>query len=344
MLSSLSALLPIALYLLLMRAFDAFSMVKWRSIGLWLLWGAASALSVLALSRGYQFLNGGQPWHGAWISPLLEEGLKVAPLAAMVLRRRVAFLAETLLFGQAIGGGFALVENLIYLTAFPDMMVGTALVRGLGTTLLHMGCTSVAASLVLSVKMLMAQRRRVDTPLLLHPLSCVCLLPSLLIHIAHNTLQADPMTQVVSLIVLFFALFYLLSIINERIIIRWLDISINDDVALLGALRQGRLMETKGGQYLCSLRERFDQLTFFDMTAYVLLYLQLLIAAKSRMMLQDAGIDMPLSDEERTLRREQIAELETLSRRIPRMGHAVLQPLIHASDQNRWALSTWKSC
>ena len=334
MLATLSALLPIGLYLILMRAFDAFSMVRWRTILHWLLWGAASALCIWGCVKGMQAVSG-QTWQAVWISPLLEETVKLLPLYIFIRRRRVAFLAETLLLGQAIGGGFAMMENIIYLQAFPDMQVLTAVVRGFGTTMLHMGCTALAASSVLSWLMYadstMAEGRLRTTA---RQLSWFLALPSVGIHVGHNSLGMNPMTQMLLVVVVFFVFFYLLSLINERLIIRWLDVSINDDIKLIAAIREGCLAETKAGQYLCSLRELFDPLVFFDMTAYMLLYLQLTVAAKSRMMLHDAGLDMPLSEDERQLRREQLTELHTLAKRIPRMGHAMLQPLIHASDQN----------
>ena len=340
MLNYLSALLPIALYVIVMRAFDAFTMVRWRSILLWLVWGVLSAFLILGLGWLTAQLNDGSTLIKGWISQLTEELIKILPLALLIQRSKVAFLAETMLYGVAIGGGFALVENPIYLNAFTDMTTATALVRGFGTTLMHMGCTALAASLMLSAMMLMAQtvgkgRRRMLSAML----TWLMLLPSMGIHIAHNILSLNPMTKAIALMIAFFMLFYLLSWVNERLIVQWLDISINDDIKLIAALQEGRLEETKAGQYLCSLRQRFEPLVFFDMTTYVLLYLQLLITAKSRMMLHDAGLDMPLSDKEKQKHHEQLVELHTIANRIPRMAHQLLQPLIHASDQNRWALN-----
>lgn len=335
LISLLVALLPIGAYLVLMHAFDAFSMVRWRTILCWLLWGAASAVLVWGIGQGLKTGGNGLLHWTPWMSPLLEETVKLLPLFVLILRRRVAFLAETMLIGQAIGGGFALFENAFYLHSLPGMGLLTVAVRGFGTTMLHMGCTATAATLILSCSMLVAQHlpRAGKMPLLL---SFLLVVPSVAIHTVHNTAGLNPVLQMLSVVVLFFVIFYGLSWINERLIVRWLDATIVDDVELIAALRQGRLSETKAGQYLCSLRSRFDPYDFFDMTAYLLLYLQLTMAAKRRVMLRDAGLEaeMPLTREERMQNQAMLAELKELARRIPRLGHTLLQPLIHASDQN----------
>lgn len=344
----LITLVPILLYLLILRAFDAFSLVRWRSIALWLGWGMASALLILGIVKVAH--SSGHAWTSPWVSPLLEEWLKALPLLYFTVKRKVVFTAETQLLGEAIGGGFALVENVIYFQHFHHMSVATALVRGLGTGLMHMGCTALVATLtLLIIQHLIQQRSSVAqatySPMLTavpsHMVFAVTpflFVPSVALHTFHNTTSLSPMTFMVCMILVFFLAFWLVSRWGERNILRWLDVSISDDVALIAALREGRLEETKAGAYLTALRDRFQPLVFFDMCVYVQLYLELLIDAKARLMLHDAGISQEETIEQKSDRQARLVELDALHKRIPRLGLLLLTPLTHSTDQDRWVL------
>ena len=90
--------------------------------------------------------------------------------------------------------------------------------------------------------------------------------------------------------------------------------------------------------YLETIRERFDPLVFFDMCVYVQLYIELLIAGKSRLILRDAGLQVEMSAEEKRMHTEKLTELRAISARIPRVGHYLLRPILHTSVKNRWAM------
>jgi len=53
--------------------------------------------------------------------------------------------------GFAVGTGFALVENLYYLRLAPDAGMGTWIVRGFGTAIMHGGATAIFAVLALAM-------------------------------------------------------------------------------------------------------------------------------------------------------------------------------------------------
>ena len=50
---------------------------------------------------------------------------------------RIGYKLDAVISGFAIGAGFSVVENIIYLSIFPDYGAGTWLVRGLGTAVMH---------------------------------------------------------------------------------------------------------------------------------------------------------------------------------------------------------------
>ena len=328
---ALLSLVPIALYLVVLRSFDAFSMVRWRTILCWMAWGVASALLTCGLVKLAHAT--GHAWTAPWVSPVIEEVLKALPLLYLVWRRKAVFTAETQLFGEAVGGGFALVENVIYLLHFPHMDFATALVRGLGTGLLHMGCTALVATLTLVCVQHLSRRHRAGIGL-----APLFFLPSVAFHTFHNVADVSPMTFMVLMMLVFFVTFYVVYRIGERGVVAWLDVSMENDVKLIAALREGRLAETKAGEYLTQLREHFEPLVFFDMCVYVQLYLELLIQSKARVMLRDAGIEQPMTPEQTEARKARLAELDAIRHRVPRMAIHLLRPLVHATDKDEWAV------
>ena len=333
----LAALLPIILYLGVLQIFDAFSMTRWRRLAGHFLWGAACTLMVYAIAQLWRHFHDGRPWTGLLPSVLLEEGLKSSLLIVLIARRRIAFLAEAQIYGQAVGAGFAFVENILYLSMFPDMETGTAIVRGMGTSMLHMGCTSTAASLWLLLPW--SEGRSTHDVLRNYASGILLLIPSVAIHYIYNMWLFSPSVQLLCVVTTFFLVYVAVGRFNERQTLRWLDVSIQTDVILLQALHEGRLCDTPSGKYLASIRQRFHPLVFFDMCVYVQLYLELLVAGKSRMMLRDAGIHVEVSEEEKTRQKEKMAELNALSSRIPLVGHHLLRPVLHTSAKNRWAMS-----
>ena len=335
-LPALAALLPIVAYLGVLQIYDAFSMTRWHRLASHALWGAVVTLITYAIVVIWRYFNDGQPWAGLLPSVLIEEFLKAAVLIFLVSRRRIAFLAEAQIYGQAVGAGFAFVENILYLSLFPDIGIGTAIVRGMGTSMLHMGCTSTVVSLWLLLPW-NEETQRYDIRWN-YLFGILLFIPSVAIHYVYNMWLFSPAAQLLAVIAIFFLIYSIVGLISERLTLRWLDVSIQSDVVLLQAIQEGKLCDTHSGMYLETIRERFDPLVFFDMCVYVQLYIELLIAGKSRLMLRDAGLQVEMSAEEKRMHTEKLTELRAISARIPRVGHYLLRPILHTSVKNRWAM------
>lgn len=321
----LISLLPIACYLFLLRETDAFRMMQWRRVMYSIAYGMACAAILWAISFCWKALHDGQGWQTTWISPTLEEILKALILLFFISKQRMAFLCEAMIYGASVGGGFALLENILYLQFAPDMALGTAIIRGFGTALLHMGCTAFIASLALVISRWWR---------------LFAFIPSILIHWLHNMQLFIPFVQLFVVVVVFLLLFMLIDIINNHRITRWLDSTLNDDVNMLLAFRRGELANTRAGQYLKEIGGHFEQEVFFDMIVYVRLYIELSLAAKSRLMLRESGLETPESEEQRELREANIEELRQLRLRIPRLGRRLLMPIVHENTANEWAINS----
>lgn len=321
----LISLLPIACYLFLLRETDAFRMMQWRRVMYSIAYGMACAAVLWAFSLSWKALHDGQGWQSTWISPTLEEILKASILLFFISRQRMAFLCEALIYGASVGGGFALVENILYLQFAPDMAFGTAIIRGFGTALLHMGCTALIASLALVINRWWR---------------LLAFIPGILIHWLHNMQLFTPFVQLFVVVVVFLLLFMVIDIIDSHRITRWLDSTLNDDVNMLLAFRRGELANTRAGQYLKEIGGHFEREVFFDMIVYVRLYIEMSLAAKSRLMLRESGFETPETDEQRELREANVEELRQLRLRIPRLGRRLLMPIVHENTANEWAINS----
>lgn len=81
------------------------------------------------------------------VAPLAEELMKVAGILAV--RIRIVEVEDGIIYGAAIGLGFAATENIIYFSAAIAEagaigLAGTAIVRSLTSTLLHLGATGLS--------------------------------------------------------------------------------------------------------------------------------------------------------------------------------------------------------
>src|SRR5207249_8011535 len=114
-------------------------------------WVVMAVLGGMAIAGIAYFINGALlerfdfHLYTRYGSPLIEEGLKALVIIALIRAHRIGFLVDAAIFGFAVGAGFALIENLYYLHLVADATVGTWVVRGFGTALMHGGATAIFA-------------------------------------------------------------------------------------------------------------------------------------------------------------------------------------------------------
>ena len=311
MLNYLTSILPIAIYIVVLMLLDSFRLVKARMLAVCIALGIISC----AMSALITWNIDVAPW-----TISIEEILKGLMVLALTMRKRIVFFVEAMVYGATVGSGFALAENILYLQSIPDMMPGTALFRGLSTSLLHMGCTALMAAAILDTKY-----ARKALAFIIVPVA---------IHYVYNMMIVEPLIQMTVTILTFLAIFVIISNYNERRIYRWFDHSITFDIKLLGAIREGKLIDTNTGKYLQLIKKQFDPEVFFDLICFVQLYLELVIEGKSRMLLEEEGLARPLTAEEQTQHKEKVTELKQLRKNIGLLGEYLLRPVIIIQDQD----------
>ena len=315
----LVSVIPLLLYLLVLKSLDSFRIVHWRWLVVCMAVGCGSCLVAWSFSEMSAALS--VPFY----APLIEEILKALVALCAMRLFRIVFFAEALCYGAAIGAGFSLVENIIYIYFSPDMLFATALFRGLGTSMLHIGCSSLFL-----VLWLLAKNNSWKTVFRLWGI-----LPCILIHALYNLHHFQPLVQMVAVVVIFLVIFLCVSNYNEKCIGKWLDQSMMYDIDLLSAIKDGTLPDTKAGQYLMSVKEQFDPYVFLDMICYVQLYLELTITAKSRMMLRESGLIDAESEDDKSQRTAMLKEFNTLRGNIGKMGEIILHPIVKMTAEDK---------
>ena len=327
MLYYLIALLPILVYLLIIKAMDGFSISSWNRLLSWVIWGAAFCGALFEFS----VLTGRDLW---WFAPFVEEFFKALPLLIAIRREKIAFFSECLIYGTSIGAGFAFVENIIYVSLLPDFSLGDALLRGFGTTILHMGCTALVSTLALVLMRVLWEKKNFAIVLAF----ILAVLPSFGIHFLYNCFLLPEFLQLVIVIIVMMALFKTIYHVDERLIHKWLDSCIANDITLLASIKEGKLRETPAGQYLMETRKKFNPEVFFDIITYLGLYLEMSISAKSRMIMKEAGFDQPLDPQTHEKNVSCLEELKALRKNIGLQGLMVLSPIINEKAVDSWVL------
>src|SRR6476619_7601800 len=144
--SALVALLPVIVFLAALLWLDSYKLLAPSSvvavIGAGAVMAAASyPLNAFLLGR----LDIGLPAFSRYVAPLTEELRKGIVVPALVRMHRIGFLVDAAIYGFAVGTGFALAETLYYLHLATEAGMGTWIVRGFGTALMHGGTTALFA-------------------------------------------------------------------------------------------------------------------------------------------------------------------------------------------------------
>ena len=330
------ALFPVVLYIFVVYTLDNFSLVGIRDLVLLVGAGLLAAAACFGLFRLTD------PFVSERVSdylyPILEEAVKALPLWWLARRKKIAFFIDSVICGAAVGGGFSILENILYLL-MGNLGIGTALFRGLEVALIHMGCSAiVAVALMFTVRLLERRHARLPVKKSDITMSLFLFFVAAILHILHNYLHPDPLLQFV---VVFGSLGGLLVWVYQYdgdMIHRWLDRGLDKQVALMMDIQQGHLGETKTGQFLLSIKENFPAEVYFDIICYVQLYIELAVAAKSRFMTREAGLDEPLDEAARSRYLEQYAEFKNLEKALGKSARMTVAPVVKFYPADRKAL------
>jgi len=330
----LVALLPVVIFLIVLIFLDSFKLVHLSLLLLCLLWGVIVAGAAYFINNGLMGLISSDPERSVdilskYIAPVIEETLKMILLLILISRGRIGFMIDGAIYGFAIGCGFALLENIFYLYQVNSPNILLWMVRGLGTAIMHGGATSVLAIIVMNAY---DRQRRLWLAVLRG------WLVALIIHAFYNQFVLPPLVMMAAVLVVVAFTEIAIFRLNEGSLRHWLQLEFDSEVKLLAMIRKGRFSQSKSGEYLITIKNRFSQLVVFDMLAYISLYLELSIKAKGNLMLHEAGLPVP-KDKTTPAR---LSELQSLEKNIGRTGLLAISPILRTSKKDIWKWSVLK--
>jgi len=328
-LPALVGLLPVATFLAALLYLDSYKLVKISTVVAVVACGAAVAgagylVNAWTLNRlGIDFVP-----FSRYVSPIVEESLKGLVILALIRAHRIGFLVDAAIFGFAVGTGFALVENTYFLNIVENPGIGTWIVRGFGTAIMHGGATAIFA--VMGVAMLeAASGARLRMQALVPGLGV-----AIMLHSAYNHLLTSP--RAATLIALFSvpALLYVVFQRSEKAVGKWLGQGFDADTEMLELINSGRLSGSPVGQYLHTMKDKFRGPVVADLLCYLRLYTELALRAKGILMMRENGFEVPVDEPTRA----KFAELTYLENSIGKTGLLAIQPMCHMSHKDLWQL------
>ncbi|MEO8485229.1 MAG: PrsW family glutamic-type intramembrane protease [Betaproteobacteria bacterium] len=325
---ALVGLLPVLLFLATLVWLDSYKLVSMRLVVLVLACGVAVAVACyfvngeLIARSGLDFAT-----YSRYVAPAVEELAKALVVVALIRLNRIGFLVDAAILGFAVGAGFAILENLQFQRMLPDAGVGTWIVRGFGTAIMHGGATAIFAIMAVA----MIERLGGGKPLALVP----GLALAILLHAAFNRLADYPLVATLAVIVVLPALMAAVFQRSERAVGDWLGRGFDTDTAMLASIHSGNFADSPTGRYLDSLRTRFKGPVVADLLCYVRIHTELALRAKGVLMMRENGFDMPVDD----ATRDKFAELAYLEKSIGTTGLLALKPMLHMSQRDLWQLT-----
>lgn len=326
------SLLPVLLFLFTLYLLESFKLVSRKTLILCLIWGTiAAGLSYFINSWFIKIFFLRFDIFSKYLAPFTEEFTKIIIVIYLISRQKIGFAIDAAIYGFAAGAGFALAENMVYLIRAgfeSDMIIW--ILRGFGTALMHGGCTSLFAMiLIISI-----QRDKSIQLAIIPGFFAAYILHSLFNHFFLNAYLQTAMILVV--LPLAFGVVFRKS---ASLLQNWLEIEFSSEIDLLRMIKQGSFSNTKSGNYLMSLKKYFSPEMILDLYCYISLYLELSVKAKRNLMLRESGF--PVVEESDI--DQKLNELNQIRRQIGKMGEMAIQPLVRMKYRELWKLNQLKN-
>ncbi len=327
MLHALLGLIPVCCFLAALVYLDSYKLIPMRWIATTILLGCIVAiisypLNIAALAT----FDIGFVEYTRYVAPVLEEALKALVISMLMRGNRIGFLVDAAIFGFAVGAGFAIFENLFYLQRLPDTQLGTWIVRGFGTAIMHGGATAIFA--IVSHALVGQYPARVGA----------ALIPGFVIAvIIHSIFNHFFFSPIVNTLVVFAGLPVIFAVVfqqSEKSVSEWLGMGFDADTELLELINSGGLSTSRVGLYLHSLKEKFDGPVVVDLLCYLRLHTELSIRAKGLLMMRESGFANKTGEETKA----KLEELKFLEDSIGTTGLLAMRPFLKLSQKDLWQL------
>jgi RsiW-degrading membrane proteinase PrsW (M82 family) len=329
------ALVPVLALLAIFVWLDAFALMSLKEILVLLLLGAIGALVAWPVSgKMLDTLPIGFSFYSRFIAPWIEEAIKALLVVVLFRMNRIGYKLDAVISGFAIGAGFSVVENIMYLTIFPQYGTGTWLVRGLGTAVMH--GTTLALLAAVAHELAERQTRRAAADF---RFNLLWFLPgyvaAVALHMAFNQFPDRPLVSMMTAILV--APLALIAILNfgTTEAQQWLAAESAAHRAQRDALRAGHWPDGPAGERIAVLAKRLHPETARRIRRYWELQASLVAEAEETMMEESAGD----ADFDAARIRSAFAELDGLERALGRSTLAAVRALMPFSRNDHWEVA-----
>ncbi len=326
------ALIPVMVMLGLFIWLDAFKLMNLKEVLGLLALGGLGALAAYPVSGIFlDRLPIGFSIYSRFAAPWIEEGIKGLIMIGLFRFNRIGYKLDAVISGFAIGAGFSVVENIIYLIRFPDYGAGTWLVRGLGTAVMHGTTLAILAASAHEF----AERESRESAGQFN-FNLLWFVPGYLaavaIHMGFNQFPDRPLLAMMGAAILapvaLIGIFHFGTAEAER----WLHADRAGHEADRDALTAGHWPEGPATAKVLALAERFG---VDDVRRYWALHAWLVVEAEAAMMEEAAG-DVVM-DQAKV--RDAFAELKALERKLGPSRLAALRSALPFSRNDAWEVA-----
>jgi RsiW-degrading membrane proteinase PrsW (M82 family) len=331
------ALVPVLIMLVMFIWLDVFKlMTLWETLGLLVL-GALTAAAAYPVSGTFlDALPLGFSNYSRFVAPWLEELVKGLARVGLFWFNRIGYKLDAVISGFAIGAGFSVVENILYLTRFPELTANVWMVRGLGTAIMHGTTCAVLAATAHEF----AERETRDSAAEFD-FNLLWFVPGYLIAVAiHTAFNQFPERPLLAMIgVLAVAPFVIMAIFRFGAVEaqKWLNEEREGTRSALAAWEAGKFPEDASGRKIAALVKRADQPTAARMREYCQLLTWLLLQAEDTLHDQVTDTEKLHAEGKKMFER-----LEQLKRELGKTNVATLRALLPFSRNDYWEISELK--
>lgn len=328
------ALVPVLIMLAIFIWLDAFKLMNLKEILVLLLLGGIGAIAAYPVSgRLIDVLPIGFSNYSRFVAPWIEEAIKAVIMIALFRLNRIGYKLDAVISGFAIGAGFSVVENILYLIIYPDYGTGTWLVRGLGTAVMHGTTLAILAAVAHELAERETREAAAD-----YNFSLWWFIPGYLIavaiHTAFNQFPDKPLLAMLgAMVVAPIALIGIFSFGTAEAQ-RWLSKEYAEHKAQLAALAAGNWPDSECGRRIAALAARLDPEAAKRVRRYWEVLARLVVEAEETM-IEEADGDVAMNPREV---RAHFAELDGLQRALGRSTFAALRALLPFSRNDYWEL------
>ena len=332
------ALIPVLVMLGVFIWLDAFALMSRMEVLVLLLLGALGALAAYPISgRMLDTLPIGFSLYSRFVAPWIEEAIKAIVMIILFRLNRIGYKLDAVISGFAIGAGFSVVENILYLTFFPEYGTGTWLVRGFGTAVMHGTTLAVLAAIAHEFAERETRAAAGD-----YDFSLLWFVPgygvAVALHTAFNQFPDQPLVAMMGAVLI--APIVLIGILSlgTAEAHRWLARECEEHRVQVEALRAGGWPKGLAGEKVAALAARFDAETAERIRRYWELQASLVAEAEETMMEEAAGD--AVFDRDAIL--SAMAELDGLKRALGPSRVAALQAVLPFSRNDLWEVNELK--